>query len=118
MKDFVKWFGIIVLVAVIGFAFVGCDIDGDNPFVGTWSGGGLTVTCTKDTWSASMPSTPGWSRTGTYTHKDNIATLTQTGGNRPSSGVNYVATATISDNKMTIQPGAGIDEIGWVLTKQ
>ena len=30
MKNFVKWFGIIAFVAIIGFSFVGCDLLGND----------------------------------------------------------------------------------------
>jgi hypothetical protein len=36
MKDMIRLFGIIALVAVIGFSMTGCG--GSNPFLGTWSG--------------------------------------------------------------------------------
>jgi uncharacterized lipoprotein NlpE involved in copper resistance len=40
MKNFVKWLGIIALVAVIGFSMVGCDLDSDDTTLeGTWIGG-------------------------------------------------------------------------------
>jgi len=53
MKNFVKWFGIIVFVAVIGFSFIGClsfitttntDLNGDWEFPNGW----FIVTITSD----------------------------------------------------------------------
>jgi len=50
MKNLFKIFGIIALVAVIGFSVTGCPADddggGSNPFIGTWrspDGGGYYV---------------------------------------------------------------------------
>jgi len=43
MKNFVKWFGLIALVAIIGFSFAACDDDSDgssgvsNSGSGTWT---------------------------------------------------------------------------------
>ena len=41
MKNFIKFLGIIALIAVIGFGIIACDdkIDADssNPLIGTWS---------------------------------------------------------------------------------
>jgi hypothetical protein len=58
MKNFVKWFGIIALIAVIGFSFASCDD-------GTMGGGvpdaptGLTVTVTSNTIQANWNAVSG-----------------------------------------------------------
>jgi len=46
MKNFVKWFGIIVSVTVIGFLFVGCDLINNDyeKLNGVWDRGDIVVT--------------------------------------------------------------------------
>jgi hypothetical protein len=103
MKSFFKIFGIIALVAVIGFSFAACGDDGggeSNQFVGSWSGydtGGdyMIMTATSSTWTATWPGVEGWGPfSGTYTYSGNTATLY-------ISGEGYAGTATVSGNTMT-----------------
>jgi len=98
---------IIAFVAIIGFSFAACggDDNGDDgkkdggtsggggSFVGTWTGDGLTVTCTAATWNAVYPGQGSWS--GPYTSNGNTANFTETNGNN-------FGTATISGNTMTV----------------
>ena len=100
MKNIVKLFGIIALVALIGFSMASCGKDddsgsggSDSSLVGTWTDGSLTVTCTASTWNAVYTGQGSWS--GSYTTNGNTATLTETNGNK-------FGTATISGNSMTI----------------
>ena len=73
MKNVFKLFGIIALLAVIGFSMAGCKNDddggggGSGGLSGTWKGNvaGLTatVTITSSGWTMSAP---GFSDSGTY----------------------------------------------------
>ena len=104
MKNIFKVFGIITLVAVIGFSFAACDdgYDGKgrdngnrtNLFLGTWTGDGLVLTCTDSTWSAESNG-ESWSGTCTYSRNYNSVVFTQTGGGT-------YGTATVSANTMTL----------------
>jgi len=83
MKNTIKVFGIIALVAVIGFSMSACGDDGgnnggngSNPFIGTWSpyGSRRTIAILDDS---------SWIRdptymSGTYTRNGNSATFTGT----------------------------------------
>jgi len=106
MKNTIKVFGLIALVAIIGFSFAvlsltGCGgggddsipIDPNNPFVGKWSDGSLTVTCTASNWSAVYPGQGSWS--GPYTPNGSTANFTETNGSN-------FGTATISGTTMTV----------------
>jgi hypothetical protein len=97
MKNFIKLFGIIAFAAVIGFSMAGCDLFEDNPFIGTWSDGQLTVTCTDDTWTAKRS---GYSWEGTYTPDGNTANFIETNGNN-------FGTATVSGDTMTVKSSYG-----------
>jgi len=65
---------------------------GGNPFIGTWTGNGMTLVCTDSTWSNNNYS-------GTYTHSGNSAIFTET--TIVSSGLRF-GTATVSGNTMTL----------------
>jgi hypothetical protein len=67
--------------------------DGNNPFVGTWTGGNQSFEFTKTTWEAKLGGSTTFS--GTYTYKGNTATLTL-------DGIEETCTATISGNTMSV----------------
>jgi len=90
MKNLGKLFGIIAIVAIIGFSLAACN---DNPFVGKWSGEGLTVTCTDDTWTAVYGGQDAGH--GTYTPNGDKADFIQAGGST-------FGTATVSGDTMTV----------------
>jgi len=81
MKSFVKWFGIIALVAVIGFSMAACDDDssggggggGSANLIGTWTsviGSQFIFTANNCTYTA------GWELyNGPYTVSGNTITL-------------------------------------------
>jgi len=100
MKNFIKariapLFGIIAIFAVIGFSLAACE---NNPFIGTWSDGTLTVTCTEDTWTAVYRGqTVG---AGTYTPNGDKADFTEPNGN-------IFGKATVSDDTMTVIASTG-----------
>jgi len=105
MKNTIKVFGIIALVAIIGFLMIACkEEEEDNPFIGTWKDANLTVTCTANTWTATN-SGQAWS--GPYTPNGNSADFTETNGNN-------FGHATISGNTMTVTSTYGT----FSLTKQ
>ena len=86
MKNTTKLFGIIALVAVIGFSFMACD-DGDDKgggggsggLTGTWrrsiQGVTATVTITASGWTFTAP---GLTDSGTYTMNGITASLFST----------------------------------------
>jgi len=85
-----KWrslLAVIALVAIIGFSMAACAVEEDNPFIGTWTGSGMTLVITDTTWSGSGMS-------GTYTRSGNTANFTQ------SNGTSF-GTATVSGDTMT-----------------
>jgi len=106
MKSTFKVLGIISLMMVIGFSMAACgggDDDGggsgggsgssgNNPFIGTWTDGWLTVTCSASTWR-SVDSVNTF--TGSYTRNGNTATFKETNGNT-------FGTASVSGNEMTV----------------
>jgi hypothetical protein len=77
MKNVLRAFGIIAIVAVIGFSFAACGGDdsgggGKDSLDGTtWkgtTGGTVLITFKSPNYSASIPSNPEWgTATGTYT---------------------------------------------------
>jgi hypothetical protein len=97
---------LIALVAVIGFSFAACSDGGgggggDNPFIGTWVGGGLTVTFTDSTWNI-VPG-QGEALSGTYTRNGNTATHAETSGDAFTavvSGNTMTLTVTVDGNKL------------------
>jgi hypothetical protein len=95
------YLGFVVLALTAMFVLAGCDSDGgDNPFVGTWVGGGVTVTITDSSWEA-----VGMAK-GTYTHSGNTATLTPThywdgGWDEIPPEYRESTTFTVSGNTMT-----------------
>ena len=50
MKNFVRWFGIVAFVAVIGFSMAGCDLFGNDYELlnGVWDRGDIVVTFNDD----------------------------------------------------------------------
>ncbi len=93
MKNTIKVLGIIALVAIIGFSMVACNQDAGNPFIGTWSDGWYTLTCTASTWNVVSESTYWLS--GSYTYNGNSANFIET------NGLTF-GTATVSGNTMTV----------------
>jgi len=82
MRNFFKLFGVIALLAVMGFSMVACDDGngggGGNPFIGTWNGVDpdgerIRLVVGSSTWTISWPDHPGWviaatgTNSGTYT---------------------------------------------------
>jgi hypothetical protein len=113
MKNLFKLFGIIALVAIIGFSMAACDEDddsdgGSSSFVGTWTGtmGGdyMKLVCTDTTWTTAGSDFGTYS--GNYTRSGNTASFYV-------SGVG-VGTATVSGNTMT----GNINGSGFTVTKQ
>ena len=104
MKNTIKVFGIIALVAVIGFAMAACKNDPDyspdpnNPVKGKWEGDGFKVYCTTNTWSAEYPSQGGsWSGTYTYTVTSIVSTSVSF-----TDKAGIWGTATVSGDTMTV----------------
>jgi predicted small secreted protein len=102
MKNVLKAFGIIAIVAVIGFSMAACSnddggggSDGSQYFFGTWKGDGLTVTCEYTIWSAVYPGQGSWSGTYKTTNNGKTANFTETNGNN-------FGTANVSGNTMTV----------------
>jgi len=63
MKNFVKWFGIIAFVAVIGFLMVGCDFFGGDyeDLNGDWDRGDIVITFKSSNGTfAEIKSNSGW----------------------------------------------------------
>ena len=82
LKAMLRIAGIIAFVAVIGFGMVACDNGDDNggsggggnsPFIGTWTGTGITLVCTETTWVFTDVETGTFS--GTYTYSGNVASF-------------------------------------------
>lgn len=108
MRNLLKIFGIIALVAVIGVSMAACSDGSDNsggnnnsgggsPYVGTWigyvQGAQATVTISAgNTWSISVPG-GDFSDSGSYTGAGSVATLTSNNG-----GGSVVGTATAIAN--------------------
>jgi hypothetical protein len=112
MKNALKIFGIIAIVAIIGLTMVGCsslisvkvtEVDpSSNPFLGRWSGtdyeGEKTVFVFDATnVTLSLPDRgAAATNSTTYTYSGNVATF---------QGPGFTATATISDDAMTVLAG-------------
>ncbi|MDR2941175.1 MAG: hypothetical protein LBV17_01095 [Treponema sp.] len=132
MKNFVKVFGIIALVAVIGFSMAACG-DGPSPkgnhdddkegtdrppsqtdvFAGTWvgtvEGQSLTVVASNGTWNASMMETEVYR--GTYTVSGNDVTIkfTQVNTGFLSVGVSqWKAYNELTDEEKEMLPGESV----------
>ena len=96
MKNVFKLFGIIALVAVIGFSMAGCKNDDDgggggdsNPFIGTWkSSNGYVMVFSAS--SFTITSASGNVESGSYTQNGNSATMTV------SSGANFGQTFNVT----------------------
>jgi len=107
MKNSIKIFGIIAILAVVGLVMVSCGEE-DNPFVGKWEGtitalGGVVELDIKDTtWEIKAEDVKVVS--GTYTYEGLKATLTGSmtvgGAEVPMNGI-----ATLNGNKMTVKMG-------------
>jgi hypothetical protein len=105
MKDFVKWFGIIAVVAVIGFAFAACDIPKDELDGTTWKGsdstGTGTVTFDSPNFTYNVTDKSGktvLTYKGTYSISGNTVTFTI---NYPEGLSGQTITGTLSGNKLT-----------------
>jgi len=121
MKNFVKWFGIIALVAVIGFAFTACEETPKDELDGTtWKAtytytiqsntqtAKYTLTCKSPNFTIITVYPDGHDMTQTGTYKISGSTVTF----KTSTGGSY--TATLSGNKLTMKSS----EIELVYTKQ
>jgi hypothetical protein len=126
MKNIFKLFGIIVLVAVIGFTMAACDDGsnnnggnpnpdpGGNPFVGNWSGTAYlfedsapaTANVTNSDWTFSCPDAYMY-ETGTYTRSGNTATLKQGNITFGTASING-STLTVTITSGEYQGGSGI----------
>ena len=104
MKNFMKMFIIITLIAVLGCLMVACE-DGlgrrnKNQFVGTWTGYDwqyeyMQLVCTDSHWTMSWPSGYYYDNTGTYTYDGNSATIYE-------DGYGMIGTATVSKNTLNL----------------
>lgn len=103
MKKLVTVFGIVALLAIIGFSMVSCDDSSNsssrNPFEGTWSGydpdyDRVRVEVTSSTWTMTWPSYSG-AEFGTYTYSGNTAILKDYYGETFGS-------ASVSKNTLTL----------------
>ncbi|MDR0442805.1 MAG: hypothetical protein LBH44_05295 [Treponema sp.] len=111
MKNTIKLFGIVVMVAIICFSMIACDEDGTNPFVGMWYGTVLfqgesasaSIDVTDSSWVFKCPSI-NMTETGTYTWSGSSATLEQ-------KGVTY-GTAAINGSTLTVTMTSGIYDGG------
>jgi len=107
MKNTIKVFGIIAIVAIIGFFFAACEEDNSNPFIGNWSGttdfGVVRLTVTTSTWTYDEGSYSHYS--GTYTYSGNIATFIFNG--------NTAGTAIVSGNTMT----GSVNSVGFTVSR-
>jgi hypothetical protein len=115
MKNFIKRFGIIALVALIGFSMAACDNGssdngggGNGGLSGTWKGNvaGLTATV-KITSSGWTLSAPGFSDSGTYIIDGITARLRSTVYNLETGTAVLLDSNTISVtlNSNSIAPG-------------
>ena len=112
MKNILK---IIVLAIIVSFLLIACDMDSKDskptsPFKGTWKSSEGYITIWDDSSWHVVQYTGGVGLKGTYTYKDNTATvvfteITDDGVNwRPilfSETAKYTNTATVSGNKLT-----------------
>lgn len=113
MKNMLKIIGIIVFIAIIGFAIVGCELnESDETFPGTWigedyEGDKIKFVFTDTTVTASYPDL-GYNaiNSTSYTKNGNVATF---------SGPGFTATCTISGKNMTVKTGG---DVFATLTKQ
>jgi len=88
MKNFVKWFGIIALVAVIGFSFVSCGGGGGGSDAG--SNGNVTYTYSDD---------------GGNAYKLEITQQANRAAYNPKKGDSYVLTINFTDGKVEKSTG-------------
>jgi len=105
MKGFVKWIGIIALVAVIGFAFAACDLPADELDGTTWKAtytygitetAKCTLTCKSPNYTIFTVYPDGHDSTQTGKYEISGSTVTfksSTGG----------YTATLSGNTLTMK---------------
>jgi hypothetical protein len=104
MKNLFRLFGIIALVAVIGFSMVACD-DGDddsNPFIGTWkSSNGYVMVFAASTFTIASANNGNVESSGSYTWSGNSASMTVSSG--VNSGQRF--NVTISDDGMRLTFG-------------
>jgi len=106
MKNFVKWFGIIAFVAIIGLAFAACDLPKDDLDGTTWTttlpegAGTMTIEFVSPDYTLTQ-SVGGTSITqkGTYEISGSNVTLTAKEGGDKIKG-------TLSGDKLTIE---GVD---------
>jgi hypothetical protein len=107
MKNFVKWFGLIAFVAVIGFFFAACEDEPKDELNGTtWKAteNGNTYVLTFN--SPHFTISPDYSQKGTYTISGSTVTLDFDGDK---------ARGKLSGNKLDF---SGEGSLGLVFTKQ
>jgi len=99
MKNLFKIFGIIAVVALVGFTMIACEEAEDNPFVGTWEGemddGDTVKIVAKDTtWEMFFGASGNVvAMSGSYTYTGNVATMTGT-----FQGTAFTITSTLSSD--------------------
>jgi len=106
MKSFLKLFGIISFVLLIGFTMIACEeLFDPNHFKGTWTGkdnanDDTVVVFTDSEYAITFPEySLSW--TGTYTYKGNNATLI----NSDPAKTNYKAVVSGKNMKLTSDAG-------------
>jgi uncharacterized lipoprotein YehR (DUF1307 family) len=79
MKNTIKWFGIIAIIAVIGFSFIACGNDdnggdGTDPFNGTWISSELKCVAANGSFKQYRINDDKEVIRGTYTYSENKVT--------------------------------------------
>ena len=117
MKNKVKIFGIIAIVAIIGFSMAACDSGGDSgggsdpalKFEGMWKMEGFPVswTFTGNNFLYQESVSINYSMQGTFTFTDSTITFTTTshtlGSQMDPRWMNYTQNYTLSGNELTLE---------------